>query len=85
MSQEVDAILSDDQAKENASKLPEWVKCVYCGERPKKDDWLGEIVPNSTALAHQSCMKARGKVFGLNAGTLQEIGGSIKPVEGAQP
>lgn len=78
------AIQSDDEAQKKAEQLPSWVKCLYCGGRPKVDDWLGEVVPNSSALAHQSCMKARGKIFGLNAGTLQEIGGSIKPVGGDQ-
>lgn len=80
--QEAYGIQSPEEARAKVEKLPSYVKCMYCGERPRLDDWLGEVIPDSTALAHQSCMKERGKVFGLNAGTLQEIGGAIKPPEG---
>lgn len=78
---EIFGIITEEEAAEKAQRLPEWVKCVYCGGRPKANDYLGEIVRHSTALAHQSCMAKRGKIFGLNAGTLQEIGGSVKPPE----
>ncbi len=82
---EIRRVQSDAEAKTKAEKLPEWVKCMYCGGRPKWGDLLGEVIPNSSALAHESCMASRGKVFGLNAGTLQEIGGSIKsPEESSQ-
>lgn len=76
-------IQSDEEARTKADKLPSWVKCMYCNGRPKWGDLLGEVIPNSSALAHESCMAKRGKVFGLNAGTLQEIDGSIKAPEGA--
>jgi hypothetical protein len=65
---EIDGIQTEEEAKAKANKLPSWVKCMYCGERPKRDDYLGEFIPNSSALAHQSCMAKRGQVFGLNVG-----------------
>ena len=80
--QQIHAIQSIEEERNKADKLPSWVKCMYCGGRPKWGDLLGEVIPNSSALAHESCMKARGKIFGINAGTLQEIGGSIKAPEG---
>lgn len=64
------------------SRLPDWVKCVYCGEPPRDNDWLGELIRHSNALAHQSCARQRGKMFGMNAGTIQEIDGKVKAVEG---
>lgn len=73
---EVHLIQSEAEARAKADKLPEWVKCMYCGGRPRLDDYLGEVIPNSSALAHESCMKSRGKIFGLNAGVLPEIGKS---------
>jgi len=79
---QIRGIQSDAEAKAKADKLPSWIKCMYCGGRPKWGDLLGEVIPNSSALAHESCMAARGKIFGINAGTLQEIGGSIKAPEG---
>lgn len=72
--QQIRALQSDEQARTKAEKLPEWIKCMYCGERPKWGDLLGEVVPNSSALAHESCMASRGKIFGLNAGTMQDLG-----------
>jgi len=71
-----------ETATDSLKKLPEWVKCVYCGGKPTATDWLGELIRHSNALAHQSCAKARGKVFGLNAGTIQEIDGKVKATEG---
>lgn len=70
--------------KANAPDLPAWVKCMYCGGRPVWGDLLGEVIPHSSALAHQSCMKARGKLFGLNAGTMAELGDVTKSPEGAK-
>lgn len=70
-------IISKAEEEAKANRLPEWVKCMYCGGRPRYNDLLGEIVPNSSALAHQSCARARGKMFGMNVGTLQEIGNKI--------
>lgn len=61
-------------------KLPNWVKCVYCGLPPTETDWLGELFRHSNALAHQSCAKKHGKIFGMNAGTIQEIDGKVKSV-----
>lgn len=56
-------IQSDEEARTKAEKLPEWVKCMYCGGRPKWGDLLGEVIPNSSALAHESCFAQRGKIF----------------------
>lgn len=70
-----------EQDVENLKKLPEWVKCCYCGGKPTETDWLGELMRHTNMLAHQSCAKARGKVFGLNAGTIQEVGATIKSTE----
>lgn len=75
---QIRAIQSESEERAKSEKLPEWVKCMYCGGRPRFDDLLGEVIPNSSALAHQSCMEKRGKLFGLNAGTLQEVGNAIK-------
>lgn len=75
------AIISKEEEQAKAEKLPKWVKCVYCGGRPKYDDLLGELIKNSNALAHQSCARQRGLMFGMNAGTIQEIGGSLKAPE----
>lgn len=80
---EIHALQSKEEEQAKAKKLPAWVKCMYCGERPRWGDLLGEVIKGSSALAHQSCMKARGKLFGLNAGTIQEIGGNAVP-EGVQ-
>lgn len=71
-----------EQATENLKKLPEWVKCVYCGKPPTMTDWCGELIKGSNALAHQSCAREHGKMFGMNAGTMQELGNKIKSVEG---
>lgn len=71
-----------EEATENLKKLPEWVKCVYCGKPPTDTDWLGELYRYSNCLAHQSCARQRGKIFGMNAGTIQEIDGKVKSVEG---
>lgn len=68
-------IQSDEEARNKAEKLPSWVKCMYCGGRPKWGDLLGEVIPNSSALAHESCMAARGKIFGLNAGNIPDLKG----------
>lgn len=65
---ELQGIQSEEEARSKAEKLPSWIKCMYCGGRPKWGDLLGEVVPNSSALAHESCMASRGKIFGLNAG-----------------
>lgn len=70
-----------DNVVETLKKLPDWVKCVYCGKPPTETDWLGELIRHSNALAHQSCAKAHGKVFGMNAGTIQEIDGKVKSTE----
>jgi hypothetical protein len=69
------SIQSDEEARAKAEKLPSYVKCMYCGGRPTWGDLLGEVVPNSTALAHESCMAQRGKIFGLNTGRILEFGG----------
>lgn len=71
-----------EKATADIKRLPAWVKCMFCGKPPTDTDWLGELVPDSNALAHQSCAKARGQVFGLNAGTIQEINGKIGAVQG---
>jgi hypothetical protein len=71
---EIRAIQSDEEAERKAGQLEAWVKCMYCGGRPKWGDLLGEVIPKSSALAHESCMKARGQVFGINAGTLPALG-----------
>ena len=81
---ELRAIISKEEEAAKAEKLPEWVKCTFCGGRPRYDDLLGELVRHSSALAHQSCARKRGLMFGMNAGTIQEIGGTIKAVEGEQ-
>lgn len=77
------AIQSPEEERAKAEKLPSWVKCMYCGGRPKNDDYLGQVIAHSSALAHQSCMASRGKIFGINAGTIRELGGKIgAPEEG---
>lgn len=53
-------------------KLPTWVKCVKCGEKPRQNDWLIEIIPHSNALIHQSCAAGQGQFAGLNVGAVQE-------------
>ena len=75
----IHAIQSREEERTKAERLPEWVKCAYCGGRPRWGDLLGQLIRHSTALAHQSCAKEHGYMFGINAGTLQEIGGVIKP------
>lgn len=72
--QQIRSIQSPAEERAKVEKLPDWVKCAYCGEGPKWGDLLGELVRHSTALAHQSCAAKHGKVFGLNAGTLHELG-----------
>lgn len=49
-------------------RLPDWVKCMKCGGKPKQNDWLIEVVPHSSALIHQSCAAGQGKIAGLNIG-----------------
>jgi hypothetical protein len=78
---EVRAIISEQEEKAKADRLPSHVKCMYCGGRPRYDDLLGEIVRNSSALAHQSCARKRGQMFGMNVGTIVEIDGKLKPSE----
>lgn len=56
---------------EKLSKLPYWVKCMKCGEKPRENDYLIEVIPHSTALIHQSCAAKQGKLAGLNIGTIQ--------------
>lgn len=75
---QIHAIQSPEEERTKAEKLPEWVKCMYCGGRPKWGDLLGQVVRHSTALAHQSCAKEHGLMFGLNAGTIHEIDNKIK-------
>ncbi len=79
---QIHAIQSPEEERTKAEKLPEWVKCMYCGCRPSYGNLLGEVVPQSSALACESCMKERGKIFGLNAGTIQDLGAKIGPPEG---
>lgn len=81
MTEEWRAIITKEEEQAKADKLPAWVKCVYCGGRPRYDDLLGELVRHSSALAHQSCARKHGKMFGMNAGTIQEVGNTIKPIE----
>ena len=64
--------VKEDESKVR-KKLPGWVKCMHCGGKPKENDWLIEIVPNSNALAHQSCAKERGLIAGINL-----IGGKVQ-------
>lgn len=56
---------------EDLSKLPYWVKCMACGNKPSEKDWLIEVIPNSSALIHQSCAAKKGELAGLNIGTIQ--------------
>lgn len=72
---EIRGIQSDEEAREKARKLPSWVKCMYCGERPKWGDLLCEVIPNSSALAHESCLAQRGKITGLNSGMIPALKG----------
>lgn len=67
---------------ENLKRLPDWVKCMDCGGKPTKEDWLIEIVPHSNALRHQSCAAKRGQMAGMNVGTMQEIDGKITSLKG---
>lgn len=79
--QQIRAIQPIEEERTRAAKLPSWVKCAFCGEGPKWGDLLGELVRHSSALAHQSCAKKRGLMFGMNAGTIQEIDNKVKAVE----
>jgi len=65
---EAHQIVSKEEANAKANKLPSWVKCVECGERPRVDDYLLEIIPNASALIHQSCAAEQGKIAGINVG-----------------
>lgn len=56
---------------DNLKKLPYWVKCAACGGKPLETDWLIELIPNSSALIHQSCAAKKGQLAGLNVGTIQ--------------
>ncbi len=72
MKQESQIIVSDEEAAAKARKLPSWVKCMICGERPRTNDWLIDLMSTqqgmqSNALIHQSCARGQGKVAGLNA------------------
>lgn len=73
--EQIRGIQSDEEARAKAEKLPEWVKCMYCGGRPEWGNLLGEVVPHSSALAHEKCMADRGKIFGLNAGMIPDLKG----------
>lgn len=55
-----------DSDVENLRRLPDWVKCMFCGEKPKEHDYLVEVVEHSNALAHQSCLLSRGKISGVD-------------------
>jgi hypothetical protein len=83
--QQIRGIQSDEEARTKAEKLPEYVKCMYCGGRPKWGDLLGEVIQNSTALAHESCMAARGKIFGLNAGAEMLVEKPSTPLTQGEP
>lgn len=76
----IHAVQSPEEERAKAEKLPSWVKCMYCNCRPSFGNLLGEVIPNSSALACQDCMEQRGKIFGLNAGVLPDI---KKPTEAA--
>ena len=58
--------------REDLKKLPYWVRCMKCKRPPTKTDWLIEVVPNSTALIHQSCAAGQGEIAGLNVGIKKE-------------
>lgn len=70
---EIHSIQSPAEERAKAGKLPAYVKCMYCGCRPSWGNLLGQVIPNSTALACQKCMAERGKIFGLNAGIIDEL------------
>ncbi len=58
---------------ENLKRLPDWVKCLKCGEKPREHDWLIDLMAEgqgqaSNVLIHQSCAANLGKFAGLNAG-----------------
>lgn len=62
-----------EEVRAKAEKLPEWVKCMKCGGRPKLDDWLVDLMSDqqgmsSNVLIHESCAAADGKFIGLNIG-----------------
>lgn len=70
---ELRAIISKEEERAKANKLPSWVKCMECGERPRADDFLIDLIANgpgqqSNALIHQTCAAKQGKVAGLNIG-----------------
>lgn len=66
-------IQSDEEARTKADKLPEWVKCMHCGGRPRWGDLLCEVIPETSALAHESCLAARGEIAGLNVGIEHDL------------
>lgn len=70
-----------DKATENLKRLPDWVKCMDCGGKPTETDWLIEVIPHSNALLHQSCAARKGKIAGLNIGTVHLIDGVVKAEE----
>lgn len=70
---EIRMIQSEAEEKAKAEKLPAYVKCMYCGGRPKWMDLLCEVIPNSSALAHESCLRKRGKITGLNSGLSTDL------------
>lgn len=73
---------SESEERNKAEKLPSYVKCMFCGGRPKWGDLLGQVIKDSTALAHESCAKEHGLIFGMNAGAIQIVDGKIKAKEG---
>lgn len=66
---EIRKLQSEHEEREATKRLPGWVKCASCGERPRWGDLLIEIVPNSSALIHSSCAASQGKIAGINVGT----------------
>ncbi len=75
---QIHAIQSPEEERAKAERLPEYVRCAYCGGRPQWGDLLGQLIRHSTALAHQSCAKEHGYMFGVNAGTITEVEGVVK-------
>lgn len=61
-----------EEDRKDLKKLPAWVKCMHCGGKPLEHDWLIEVVPHSTALAHQSCARKNGFIAGID-----QVGGKI--------
>ncbi len=62
-----------EQDIDDLKRLPDWVKCMKCGGKPRENDWLFDVMSDgpgqtSNVLIHMSCAGTQGKFAGLNLG-----------------